>query len=304
MFSNNSFGSGGNRNNNRNNRKGQRGRGGGGGPRTNCFKPVTAFNHGKIGRSNHKHSSFGASSSSFSNGTLSMVVGQMNGNWFMCTAGGSEVKIWNLQTLQARKPPQLFKQRDLKDKFGIKMDIGSVLFVPPQFVIVGLAGTLAQHNWGANVGYVQMLDLMTLSDSKPLPAVIHPISKPMAHTLNISAMCVLKHKSGSMIMSASKDASIRIWKPHPELGLQVAGEMTGHARKITSMVQFGQKVYTSSEDHSVNVWDATNGNLINSTRVQKGENHKQSVNCVVPYTCRAQSNATFVVTASYVVVVF
>ena len=49
----------------------------------------------------------------------------------------------------------------------------------------------------------------------------------------------------------------------------------------------------------MNVWDATNGNLVNSTRVQKGENHKQSVNCVVPYTCRAQSNATFVITASY-----
>ena len=149
------------------------------------------------------------------------------------------------------------------------------------------------------MGYIQILDLITLNDSKPQPAVIHPISKPMAHTLNISAMCVLKHKAGQMIMSASKDASIRIWKPHPELGLQVAGEMTGHARKITSMVQFGQKVYTSSEDHSVNVWDATNGNLVNSTRVQKGENHKQSVNCVVPYTCRAQSNATFVITASY-----
>jgi WD40 repeat protein len=49
----------------------------------------------------------------------------------------------------------------------------------------------------------------------------------------------------------------------------------------------------------VNVWDATNGNLLNSTRVMKGENHKDSINCVVPYTCRAQSNAAFVITTSY-----
>ena len=242
MFSNNSFGGGGgggynnNRNNNRNNRKGRGGRGGGGGGRT--FKPVTAFNHGKLGRANHKHSSFGGPSKSMPNGTLSMIVGQMNGNWFMCTAGGSEVKLWNLQTLQARKPPQLVKHRDLKDKYGMKMDIGGVLHIPnAPYLFVGLAGTLPQHNWGANVGYIHMLDLITLNDSKPQPAVIHPISKPMAHTLNISAMCVLKHKAGQMIMSASKDASIRIWKAHPELGLQVAGEMTGHARKITSMVR-------------------------------------------------------------------
>ena len=146
MFSNNSFrgggGGGGYSNNNRNNNRKGRGGGGRGGGRTNCFKSVTAFSHGKLSRGNHKHSSFGGSSKSTPNGTLSMIVGQMDGNWFMCTAGGSQVKLWNLQTLQARKPPQLVKQRDLKDKYGMKMDIGSALCIPnTRFLFVGLAGT-------------------------------------------------------------------------------------------------------------------------------------------------------------------
>ena len=146
MFSNNSFrgggGGGGYSNNNRNNNRKGRGGGGRGGGRTNCFKSVTAFSHGKLSRGNHKHSSFGGSSKSTPNGTLSMIVGQMDGNWFMCTAGGSQVKLWNLQTLQARKPPQLVKQRDLTDKYGMKMDIGSALCIPnTRFLFVGLAGT-------------------------------------------------------------------------------------------------------------------------------------------------------------------
>jgi len=92
------------------------------------------------------------------------------------------------------------------------------------------------------------------------------VGKPLTgHTKWIRSMAWepyhLQKAGRPRLASASKDATVRIWAPrsHPPTDMV----LTGHKDSVSCVRWGGQgRIYTSSDDSTIKIWDAMNGTLI------------------------------------------
>jgi len=238
-----------------------------------------------------------------------VTLGQIGTDWFLITAGGSQIKIWKglADVVQTTKKPKICFTWDLASKFSREhTKIHSMQFVgsggQKPFLIVGLEGCPQPPSiaWTVPVGFVHVIEVAVGVHEEKDHTL--KVSEEIGYTHAMAVSAIASAMDQGIIISGGKEGLIRIWKFNKAMKsfLHLA-MLEGHARKITSLQLVAGRLYSSSEDCTVNLWDCQTLKLLYSTRIKSQDAkqcHSQTVTALAPYLFRT-TNTQYVVSASY-----
>eukprot|EP00592_Proboscia_alata_P006491 CAMPEP_0194357174 /NCGR_PEP_ID=MMETSP0174-20130528/4696_1 /TAXON_ID=216777 /ORGANISM="Proboscia alata, Strain PI-D3" /LENGTH=516 /DNA_ID=CAMNT_0039127081 /DNA_START=47 /DNA_END=1597 /DNA_ORIENTATION=+ len=217
-------------------------------------------------------------------GQLKMFSGAHDGSWRLWNPGNNFVQ----EAEHFMIPPEDQQQQQQQSGYNQssspkKTGKVNVVKIENNFLFVGFEGRCVSVP-GVSVGMVHAWNLSSAQDP-PLEfhmdrtttsAPLKPGEKsltPYAHAMGVSSLLVTKDM---VVVSGSKDGTIRIWKftttnpavatpgavapASPASEFLLLNTLFGHAREITGLVLINMSmIWSSSTDYTIRLWDANTG---------------------------------------------